>query len=184
MIRVVAPSEKEKINDDLVFEIKVITQVENNVDYIMKVVELRRESRGDSTDNEIDGVAKIQRAVESSPTQRNKKELILSSVERASADGQIDVEWRACIESERAAELEVIIQDEGLLPEETRTSIEHAFRDSVVPTAGTAVTKILPVVSRFAPEGGLGDTKGLALTRLTDFFDRSFRLSSELKHVD
>ena len=77
-------AEKESINDDVVFEIELIKQVEINVDYILMLVEKYREERGDGADNEIDALAKIRRAIDSSLSLRNKKDLIVAFVDSVS----------------------------------------------------------------------------------------------------
>src|ERR1019366_2932009 len=63
--RKVGESDKESINDDLVFEIELIKQVEINVDYILMLVQKWREARGDGSDKTIDTRTKIQSAVAS-----------------------------------------------------------------------------------------------------------------------
>lgn len=171
-------SEKESINDDIVFEIELIKQVEINVDYILMLVEKWREARGNGTDREIEAAATIRRAVDASMALRNKKDLILDFVDRVSASGEIDAEWRAYVDAKRNDELADLISDEGLKPDETRAFVQHAFRDGGIPTTGTAVTKILPPVSRFSPDGGHGEKKQRVLTRLGVFFERFFGLSS------
>ncbi len=143
------------------------------------LVQKWREIRGDGSDKEVDAVRKIQRAIDSSLTLRNKKDLIMDFVDRVSADGEIDEEWRAYVEAKRVAELDDIIAEEGLKPEETKAFIEHAFRDGRVPITGTAVTRILPPVSRFSADGGHGEKKQRVLTRLGSFFERFFGLSSD-----
>ncbi|WP_298337228.1 type I restriction endonuclease subunit R [Ferrimicrobium sp.] len=170
--RRISDTEKESINDDIVFEIELIKQVEINVDYILMLVQKWRETRGDGTDKEIDSISQIRRAVDSSPSLRNKKDLIMSFVDSVSASGKIDEEWRAFIEASRTAELENIINEEGLNPEETKEFIDRAFRDGSISTAGTAITKILPPVSRFSPSGGHSDKKQHVLVRLGAFFER------------
>jgi type I restriction enzyme, R subunit len=172
-------AERESIADDIVFEIELIKQVEINVDYILMLVQQSREARGDGSDKEIDTVLKIQRAIDSSPTLRNKKDLIMEFVDRVSASGQVDEEWRAYIDAKRATELDEIIGQEGLKPDETKAFVGYAFRDGRIPTSGTAITKILPPVSRFSVDGGHGDKKQRVLTRLGIFFDRFWGLSSE-----
>jgi type I restriction enzyme R subunit len=171
-------SEKESINDDIVFEIELIKQVEINVDYILMLVQKWREARGDGSDRELEAVTNIQRAVDSSLALRSKKDLILDFVDRVSATGDIDDEWNAFVDAKRAAELEEIISDEDLKPEETKAFVDHAFRDGAIPTTGTAVTKILPPVSRFSADGGHGEKKRRVLARLGVFFERFFELSS------
>lgn len=66
--------DKEQINDDVVFEIELIKQVEINVDYILMLVQKYRDEYGDGDDKEIR--TEISRAVDASPTLRNKKDLI------------------------------------------------------------------------------------------------------------
>lgn len=54
---------------------------------------------------------------------------------------------------------------------------DAAFRDGAVQPTGTAITKILPPVSRFAKAGGHSAKKRTVLQKLGDFFDRFFGLS-------
>jgi len=121
----------------------------------------------------------IQRSVDSSPSLRNKKDLIMDFVDRVSASGEIDEEWRAYVDAQRTAELDAIIEEENLKPEETRVFIGHAFRNGSVPTTGTAITKVLPPASRFSAGGAHGEKKQRVLSRLTSYFDRFFGLSGE-----
>jgi type I restriction enzyme R subunit len=78
----VGDAEKEAINDDVVFEIELIKQVEINVDYILMLVERYIQARGSGEDKEIR--ATIERAVNSSPSLRNKKDLIEQFVDSVS----------------------------------------------------------------------------------------------------
>ncbi|MBP2458918.1 type I restriction enzyme R subunit [Clavibacter michiganensis] len=168
-------ADREQVNDDdVVFEIELIRQVEINVDYILMLVQKHRDERGDGNDKEIS--AEIARVVAASPTLRNKKDLIEDFVASLSADGEIDLEWRDFIAGKREAELEVLIVEEGLRPDETRAFVESAFRDGQVRTAGTAITKVLPPVSRFSGDGGRGERKRRVIERLGAFFERFFGL--------
>ncbi|WP_339619561.1 type I restriction endonuclease subunit R [uncultured Salinibacterium sp.] len=171
-----ADGDKEQINDDIVFEIELIKQVEINVDYILVLVQKYRDERGDGDDKEIR--AEITRAVDASPTLRNKKDLIEAFVDTLSVDGELDQEWRAFIAAKREAELDAIIQDENLRPDETRVFVETAFRDGAIRTTGTAITKVLPPASRFAADGGHGEKKQRVLEKLGTFFERFFGLGS------
>lgn len=168
--------DKESINDDIVFEIELIKQVEITVDYILMLVQKWREAHGNGTDKEV--AAAIERAVDSSLTLRNKKDLIMDFVERVSAHGEVDKEWAAYVDGRRTAELEDIISSEGLKPSETKAFVGQAFRDGAIPTAGTAITKILPPVSRFSPDGGHGAKKQRVLTLLRGFYERFFGLGN------
>lgn len=169
-------AEKESIVDDIVFEIELIKQIEINVDYILILVAKYRDERGDGDDTEIR--AQITRAVDASPSLRNKKDLIEAFVDSLSATGEIDAEWAAFIAARREAELRQIIADENLRPDETRAFIDTAFRDGAVRATGTAITRILPPVSRFAVDGGHGEKKQRVLVKLGEFFERFFTLSA------
>ncbi|KAD3515018.1 HsdR family type I site-specific deoxyribonuclease [Arthrobacter yangruifuii] len=169
-------ADKEQINDDIVFEIELIKQVEINVDYILMLVQKYREQRGDGEDKEIR--AEITRAVDASPTLRNKKDLVEAFIDRVSITGEIDEEWRAFIEERRESELEKIIEAENLRPDATRLFVGRAFSDGSIRVAGPAITRVLPPVSRFSPTGGLGEKKQRVLERLSEYFDRFFGLSS------
>mgnify|MGYP000939070927 CR=1 FL=1 len=169
-------AEKEVINDDVVFEIELIKQVEINVDYILMLVQKYRDEHGDGDDKEIR--SEITRAVNASPTLRNKRDLIEAFVDSVSVDGHIDDEWVAFIEAERKTELARIIADENLKPKAAQEFIQNAFRNGELRTTGTAITKILPPVSRFAPSGGHDEKKRRVIARLSAFFDRFLGLGA------
>lgn len=170
-----AAGEKELINDDVVFEIELIKQVEINVDYILMLVAQYREVRGDGQDREIK--ATIDRAIDASPSLRNKKDLIEAFVDELTISDDIAVDWRAYIEAARSAELERIIAEERLKPKETQKFVAEAFRDGAIRATGTAVTKILPPVSRFARGSNHSAKKQTVIEKLTAFFDRFFDLT-------
>ncbi len=169
-------AEKELINDDVVFEIELIKQVEVNVDYILTLVQAFRDSIGNS-DREMDTLTTIQRAIDSSPSLRNKKDLILQFVDSVSITGNTSEDWRIFVRAKRDAELEALVVEESLNAAETKTFVANAFRDGAVPTAGTAITRILPPGSRFSPGGEHGAKKQRVLDKLADFFDRYFGLT-------
>lgn len=165
-----AVAERESITDDVVFELELVKQVEINIDYILMLVEQRRQAHGDGENTEI--LAQISRAVDASPTLRSKKDLIEAFVESVSSQGQVSDEWRAFIDAQRAAELDTIITEESLRPEQTRDFIGRAFADGALPDTGTAITKVLPPASRFVAAGGHGERKQRVLEKLAVFFER------------
>jgi type I restriction enzyme R subunit len=167
--------EKESIIDDVVFEIELIKQVEINVDLILMLVHQYRAAKGDGDDKEIR--ASIDRAIESSPTLRNKKDLIQQFVDSLSTASDVDVEWREFVLARREQELKKIIEEEGLDGEATRTFIEAAFRNGGIQPTGTAVTRILPPLSRFAVSGAHTVKKQTVLEKLSAFFERFIGLS-------
>jgi type I restriction enzyme, R subunit len=173
--RSASEAEKESINDDVVFEIELIKQVEINVDYILLLVEQYLKKKGTGEDKEIR--ATIERAVNSSPSLRNKKDLIEKFVDSVSAKAKVDAQWEAFVAAKKVEELERIIAEENLHPEATRNFIDNAFRSGSVPTTGTAITKILPPVSRFSKNNGHATKKRTVLDKLAVFFERYFGLT-------
>ncbi len=85
-------------------------------------------------------------------------------------------DWQIFVAARREEELDEIIAEQRLDPKKTRELIERAFRDGAIPTAGAAVTEILPPTPRFAAGDVYGITKQTVLERLTAFFDRYFAL--------
>ena len=168
-------ADKETINDDVVFEIELIKQVEINVDYILMLVEKYLKAKGSGQDKEIR--AAIDRTINASPSLRNKKDLIEQFVESVSTTAKVDKAWLAFITARKTQELDQIIIDEGLNAEATKTFVENAFRDGAIQTTGTAITKILPPVSRFSKNNGHAEKKQTVLGKLSAFFERYFGLA-------
>lgn len=166
--------EKEPINDDVVFEIDLIKQVEINVDYILMLVEKYREQHGDGEDKEIR--SEISRAVDASPSLRNKKDLIDAFVDDVSVDSAVDEEWQAFVAKKCGEEFDAIINAESLRPGPAHDFIQSAFREGTLRTSGTSLTKVLPPVSRFAAEGGHSEKKQRVTQKFQAFFDRFYGL--------
>jgi len=169
-----AEAEKETINDDVVFEIELIKQVEVNVDYILMLVE--RYIRAKDVDQNKEIRANITRAVNASPSLRNKKDLIEAFVDSVSSKTDVDAQWQTFVSRKKAEELDRIIAENCLNAEETKTFVDNALRDGVIPTTGTAITKILPPVSRFSKNNKHPTQKQMVLDKLAAFFERYFGL--------
>lgn len=167
-------ADKTIVNEDLVFEIELIKQVEINVDYILMLVDKHRSQHGDGDDKEM--LADIMRAVNASPTLRNKRDLIEQFVASVTIDGPIDEEWQQFLETKRDEELTQIIAEERLQQDAAVRFMEAAFRDGSLKTTGTAITKVLPPVSKFNPDANRTQTKQRVIEKLTNFFDRYFGL--------
>ncbi|VEI13286.1 type I restriction endonuclease subunit R [Trueperella bialowiezensis] len=163
--------DKESIADDVVFEIELAKQVEVNVDYILMLVKQHIEQHGSFADKEIR--ADIERAINASPTLRNKRDLIEEFLARINADSEIDEEWQSYIRQQFDSELDAIIAAENLRPAQARTLTENIFRDNTdIPLEGTAVTEVMPPVSRFQPDSGRAEKRARIIKRLQDFIDR------------
>jgi type I restriction enzyme R subunit len=173
--RSTSEADKESIIDDVVFEIELIKQVEINVDYILMLVERYLKAKGSGQDKEIR--ANIERAINASPSLRNKKDLIEQFVDSVSTKTKVDAQWQAFVAKRKVEDLDQIIADEGLNADETKAFVDNAFRDGAIPVTGTAITKILPPVSRFSKSNNHSAKKQTVLDKLAAFFERYFGLA-------
>ena len=162
--------EKENINDDIVFEIELIRQVEINIDYILMLVAKYHESNCE--DKEI--LVTIDKAINSSIQLRSKKELIENFIRTVNASTEVDADWRRFVLEQKETDLSAIIAEERLKPEETHRFIDNSFRDGTLKTTGTDIDKIMPPVSRFG--GGRAAKKQGVIEKLMKFFEKYFGL--------
>jgi type I restriction enzyme R subunit len=165
--------EKEDINDDLVFEMELIKQIEINIDYILQLI---KQYHG-SNIKDKDILVNINKAIESSVELRNKKDLIEQFIQSLEISSKVDEDWIKYVEEKKRSELEIIIKEEQLNPEKTYSFVENSFRDGAIPTTGTGITKILPPVSRFSPDGERTKKRKSVIERLISFFERFFDIS-------
>jgi type I restriction enzyme R subunit len=168
-------SDKENINDDLVFEMELIKQVEINIDYILELI---RKYHASNTENK-ELLMDINKAIDSSVELRNKKELIEQFISTINADSSVDSDWESFVKSKKIEELDNIISEESLDREETYKFIESAFRDGAVQQNGGAVTKILPPISMFTQTNERGKKRETVLDRLSAFFSKFFDISGD-----
>jgi type I restriction enzyme R subunit len=161
-----ADGDKETINDDIVFEIELVKQIEVNIDYILMLVAKYQESN--CKDKTI--LTTIDKAINSSIKLRSKKELIERFVEQVNVSTKVDEDWRKFLQERKEADISAIIEEEKLKPEETRRFIDNAFRDGMLKTTGTAIDKIMPPVSRFG-RGRAAKKQGI-IEKLMIFFEK------------
>ena len=171
--------DKENINDDLVFEMELIKQIEINIDYILALIKQYHE--GYTKDKEI--LVDINKAIDSSVELRNKKELINQFIASLDIGTVVDEDWQKFVNKKKLEELERIIEDEKLDRVAAYNFVKNAFRDGGVATSGTAITKVLPTVSRFLPTGERSMKRESVLSKLTSFFERFFDISSKLNLI-
>ncbi len=161
-----ADGDKETINDDIVFEIELVKQIEVNIDYILMLVAKYQQSN--CKDKTI--LTTIDKAINSSIELRSKKELIERFIEQVNVSTKVDEDWRKFLHERKEADISAIIEEERLKPEETRRFIDNAFRDGMLKTTGTAIDKIMPPVSRFG--GGRAAKKQGIIEKLMLFFEK------------
>lgn len=165
-------AEKERINDDLVFEIELIKQVEVNIDYILKLVADFHQSN--CKDKTI--LVTIDKTINASIELRSKKALIERFISQMTVKTDVDKDWPNFIKKQREQDLETIIGEEKLKPDEAKKFIDNAFRDGGIKTTGTDIDKILPPVSRFSAGGNRTKKKQTVIEKLLLFFEKYFGL--------
>lgn len=160
--------DKDNVNDDIVFEMELIKQVEINIDYILMLI--GKYHAGLQKDKEI--IISIAKSIDSSMELRNKKDLIESFIASLTPESNIGQDWKTFVSKKQEEELTYIIEEENLNPEATREFMRNAVRDGFVQSSGTAITEILPPVSRFTPTGERTRKRETVLEKLTAFFER------------
>ncbi|MBQ9713651.1 MAG: type I restriction endonuclease subunit R, partial [Bacteroidales bacterium] len=158
---------KEDISDDIVFEIELVKQVEVNIDYILALVQKYHEENCLGKEAE----AAIMKAVDSSIQLRSKKELIRAFLDSINIKTDVNRDWKEFVQRQRKEDLDNIIKDERLKPEETEKYIRESFEAGSLKTNGTAVDDIMPPVSRFGG-GKRAEKKQGIIDKLRAFFEK------------
>lgn len=166
--RKLVEGDSEPINDDLIFEMELVKQIEVNIDYILMLVTKYHASN--CQDKEI--LATIDKAIDSSVELRNKKELIEKFIESVNLLTDIDDDWEKFVKQQKEVDLKAIIEAEQLKEKETRNFVDNALRDGQLKTTGTDIDKILPPVSRFSKDGERSNKKKSVITKLMAFFEK------------
>lgn len=161
--------ESVDITDDIVFEIELIRQIEINIDYILLLVKKYHDSHCE--DKEV--LVTIQKAVDASPELRSKKDLIETFIAGINDVDDVLSEWREFVIERRTRQMEEIIEEERLKPEETRKFLENALRDGEIKTTGSGIDKLLPPIGRFGG-GNRASKKRTVIERFKAFLERFF----------
>ena len=157
------------ITDDIVFEIELIKQIEINIDYILMLVKKYHDTHCE--DKEV--LVTIRKAVDASPELRSKKQLIEAFIAGVNEIEDIMGEWNDYVGQQREADLQQLITEEKLKPQETHRYMEKAFREGEIKTVGTDIDKLMPPVSRFGG-GNRAQKKKAIIEKLLSFFEKYF----------
>lgn len=157
---------KDSILDDVVFEMELVKHIEVNIDYILMLVEKYHD--GNCADKEI--LVAIDKAIKSSLQLRSKRELIEHFIANINAETNVSSDWQKFVRQQRKNDMENLIHEEKLKPEETRKYIEVAFRDGALKTTGIDMDRIMPPVSRFGGGGKRDQKKQTVIEKLKVFF--------------
>ena len=135
--------ENVNINDDIVFELELVRQIDINIDYILMLIAKYQEE----ADSEI--LTDVKKAVEASPALRSKRLLIENFIAKVNNNDDIVQKWKEYVKLNRENELETIIAEERLKHNEARQFMEEAFRRGELKTTGEEIIKFMPPLSRF-----------------------------------
>lgn len=160
--------DQEDVNDDIVFEMELIKQIEINIDYILMLLHKYQESH--FKDKEI--VVTITKSIDSSMELRSKKDLIEQFISALTPTTRIDDDWQTFIQQKKKAELDAIIKDENLNKEATYSFVNNAFRDGYVQTFGRELAGLLPPISLFSRSNNRTQKRLTVVEKLTAFFNR------------
>ena len=169
------PGEREDISDDIIFEIELVRHDQINIHYILQLVQRYHDSN--CKDKEI--IVQIRKQLWASPDMRDKRELIEKFIDQMTPQKGADVgeEWTRYIEEEKKKELDAIIEEEKLKPQETEAFVRRAFADGYVTETGTGIAKILPPTNPFLPESGV--RKQTVIERLKAYLQKYLNTTEE-----
>lgn len=157
------------INDDLVFEIELLKQVDISIDYILMLVQKYHD--GNCADKLI--LADVERAINASYELRNKRDLIERFIDSLETSEDVTADWKAYIAEQKEKELTAIIADEELDCAATREFVARSFAEGEVAETGTEITRLMTrKPSRFAPSNVYAEMKARVVEKLKAFFER------------
>ncbi|WQV82329.1 type I restriction endonuclease subunit R [Helicobacter pylori] len=170
--------DKEEINDDLIFEIELIKQVEVNIDYILNLIEEFAKEHG----VEIQGVkTKIEPILNSSIELRNKKDLIMDFIDKYNKDQEVHAYFQDYIHQKREEEFQNIIEENRLNEEKAYSFMQHAFKGGEISFSGTKFPKIIEEKpSMFSQNSRYQEVKEKVAASLSRFFHRFCDLTSAI----
>ncbi len=122
----------------------------------------------------------IRKAVDASPELRSKKALIENFINGINDVDDIMLEWNDFVANQRENDLQTLISEEKLRPEETRKFLDNAFREGEVKIIGTDIDKIMPPVSRFGG-GNRATKKENIIKKIKAFFEKYFGIGGTVK---
>lgn len=172
--------ESTDITDDVIFEVELIHQIEINIDYILMLVKKYHDTHCE--DKEV--LITIRKAVDASPELRSKKQLIENFIAGINEVDDVMDEWNNYVAQRREQDLDEIIVEERLRPEDTRKFMENAFRDGEIKTTGTDIDKLLPPISRFGGTGTRAKKKQGVIDKLKTFFEKYFGIGGSVSFIE
>ncbi|QOQ98909.1 type I restriction endonuclease subunit R [Campylobacter lari] len=162
-------TEKENINDDLIFEIELIKQNEINVDFILFLLEEYYKTNQEKIKESI------LKTTISNPSLRDKKELIEEFL--SEIDNNKNSDYKSLFENfmqrKKEQELNQLIKDENLNEKLTKEYLDDAFELNFFQDKGERIGRLLPAINPFAPKSeGNDEKRENIINKLKAFFDK------------
>lgn len=166
------------VNDDIVFEMELIKQVEIGIDYILHLIAQMHGDHGEDKEIRLS----IQKAVSSSPDLRNKKDLIEDFIDQFTPEKDVNDDWHQFVRKQQKRQLDAMIREENLKPRETYDFVSQSFRNGEIEETGTAIVRILPPMPLFSKnrDNDREKKKQRVVEKLKAFFERFFDVSGGL----
>ncbi len=159
------------IDDDIVFEIELLKQIEVNVEYILFLLQEYNTKQDEKKRQEI------LRALDSSPSLRNKKELLKEFLDLLSGNNATDFHslFKDFIKEKYEQNLQNLIESEILQNQKARAFLHNAIKIGEFQEFGVEISEVLPKMSIFA--GGKQKEENEAkrknvIAQMREFFDR------------
>lgn len=165
--------DKTNINDDIEFEMELVKQVEVNIDYILFLVQQMQGDRADIAELTI----QINKAIDSSPDLRDKKDLINRFIESLTPDSEVTDKWKEYVDAEKRKEFECIVSEEHLKEGPAKEFIETAWERGYVPEGGLELNAIMPPINPFDPNANREGKLQKVLGRIKGFFGKFFEIA-------
>lgn len=163
-------NEAQEDLEDIVFEVKLLDQVDINIDFIYKLLAKAKDESDEDKQQQI--LQEIEKWVDSSLRLRGKGDLIkefaryfVNLDSKANDEDFIDIEFRAFVKKKKKDELAKIVQNEGLNEIKTSEFMQKSFKNGEISDLGVDFREILPKSSLFAPNIAQKDKKVFALLR-------------------
>lgn len=166
--------DKTDINDDVVFEMELVRQVEVNIDYILFLVQQYNKGHQDNAELMV----KISKAIDSSPDLRDKKELIEQFIDSLTPDSEVNEKWQEYVNKRKRDEFEAIVEEEHLKSAEAKEFIQASFKRGYVAEGGLELNGIMPPINPFDPNANREGKLRHVLERLKGFFNKFFDIAN------
>ncbi len=166
--------DKEDINEDVVFEMELVRQIEVNIDYILFLVQQYNKGHQDNAELMV----KIRKAIDSSPDLRDKKELIEQFIDSLTPDSEVNDKWQEYVNRRKRDEFKAIVEEEHLKAAEAREFIETSFKRGYVAEGGLELNGIMPPINPFDPNANREGKLHHVLNRIKEFFNKFFDIAN------